>query len=46
MELGLPEITIIILIIVVLFGITWAVKNKKLPGGGGTAQKKNDNTKV
>lgn len=30
MNLGLPEIIIVILIIVVLFGVTWAIRNKRM----------------
>ena len=37
MNLGLPEIIIIILVVVVLFGITWAVRGKRF-------SKRTDNT--
>lgn len=29
MSLGLPEITLIVVIIVVLFGVTWVIKDRK-----------------
>jgi hypothetical protein len=48
MDLGPQEIIIIILLIVVLFGVTWAYKNKRLPGRSGganaSAKDKNDQT--
>ena len=46
MEIGPQEIIIVILIVVVLFGITWAVKGKRLSQLGNTnAANKNKNDK-
>lgn len=49
MSIGAPEIIIVVLIVVVLFGATWAFKNKrsiKRPGGGASAQDKTNENKV
>lgn len=46
MDIGPEEIIIIILLVVVLFGIAWAVKNKRLikRPGSGSAPSNRDNS--
>lgn len=33
MNIGLPEVTLIVVIILVLFGITWVIRDKKRHSG-------------